>query len=307
MTMRVKTLVATVALCMAAGFSYSPPANAQAAWANVITALNMRQGPGTQYGVVRTIPGGSTVPVYRCTSGYSWCEVSHAGTNGWVSARYLRDTRQVYSNRPIADVGPQLGIALFDFILGQIANAQDRPGQPQGSGPRRGQACFYEDVNFRGASFCANMGQSSAFVGNRWNDRISSIRVGPGVTVQVCEHANFAGDCRRYDHNANRLAANDSISSYRVGGPFQVGDGRRGRVCFYEHWDFSGNRFCADQGQSAAFVGQAWNDRISSIQVGPGATLRAAGTRTSAAGASGTTTTRVAWLRTGTTKSLRSR
>ena len=270
--MKKRAVAVLIAVSLAAVTGHHSPANAQSAWASVVTGLNMRQGPSTQYGVITTIPGGSTVPVHRCTSGYSWCEVSHAGRNGWVSARYLRDTRQAFNNRPIAEVGPQLGIALFDFIIGQIANAG--PGG-LGAGPHPGQACFYEHVNFSGASFCARTGQSAANIGAQWNDRISSIRVGPGVTVQACEHANFAGSCDRFARNVNRLAANDTISSYSVGGPFQVGDGRPGRVCFFEHRDFAGNRFCANEDQYAAFVGQAWNDRISSIQVEQGATLQA--------------------------------
>lgn len=41
---------------------------------------------------------------------------------------------------------------------------------------------------------------------------------------------------------------------------------RRGEVCFYEHTDYRGSRFCARSGERIRALG-AWNDRISSIRV----------------------------------------
>ena len=40
-------------------------------------------------GTVGRLHDGDRVDVSRCTSGYSWCEISHRGTDGWVAARYL--------------------------------------------------------------------------------------------------------------------------------------------------------------------------------------------------------------------------
>ena len=47
----------------------------------------MRSGPGTQYPVVGSIPGGETVDVGSCTG--SWCQVSFSGGTGYASRSYL--------------------------------------------------------------------------------------------------------------------------------------------------------------------------------------------------------------------------
>ena len=39
-----------------------------------------------------------------------------------------------------------------------------------------------------------------------------------------------------------------------------------GDVCFYSGTDFTGSRFCMDEGDMTPYVGAAWNNRISSIR-----------------------------------------
>ena len=63
------------------------PGVAAAVPAQVETDLNVRLGPGTGYGVVDVLPGGVTVDVLACYSG--WCEVSWEGFDGFASRAYL--------------------------------------------------------------------------------------------------------------------------------------------------------------------------------------------------------------------------
>jgi uncharacterized protein YraI len=62
--------------------------------AQVVTgglALNMRTGPGTSYGVIRSIPNGTIVDVMGgARSGF--LPVRYSGTKGWASQTYLRMT-----------------------------------------------------------------------------------------------------------------------------------------------------------------------------------------------------------------------
>lgn len=51
------------------------------------SAVNMRSGPGTQYDVITTLPGGARFDVSSCNGG--WCQGSYRGTTGFVSASYL--------------------------------------------------------------------------------------------------------------------------------------------------------------------------------------------------------------------------
>jgi hypothetical protein len=74
-------LAAASALVLSAGIASAAPAVTQ-------SAVNMRSGPGTQYPVVATLPGGATVDVGSCSG--SWCTVNWNGRDGYVSAGYLQ-------------------------------------------------------------------------------------------------------------------------------------------------------------------------------------------------------------------------
>jgi hypothetical protein len=60
---------------------------AAAAPARVATNTNLRQGPGTEHGVIATIPRGMTVEVAGCTG--EWCNVQWHQRGGYVLARNL--------------------------------------------------------------------------------------------------------------------------------------------------------------------------------------------------------------------------
>ena len=51
--------------------------------------LNLRQGPGTNTAILRTIPNGATVSIKSLSNG--WYNVSYNGINGYVSATYIRE------------------------------------------------------------------------------------------------------------------------------------------------------------------------------------------------------------------------
>jgi uncharacterized protein YraI len=78
--MKTKLLAAGAALIFSGSIAAAAPAT-------VTTDLNMRSGPGTEYGVVATIPAGATVDVGGCTG--SWCELNYRGASGFANASYL--------------------------------------------------------------------------------------------------------------------------------------------------------------------------------------------------------------------------
>jgi len=55
-----------------------------AAPALAVNNVNLRQGPGTTYVVIMTIPGGSNVDVSGC--GGQWCQVTFQGQHGYAIA-----------------------------------------------------------------------------------------------------------------------------------------------------------------------------------------------------------------------------
>jgi uncharacterized protein YraI len=60
---------------------------ASAAPAHVASNTNLRQGPGTNYGVIVTIPGGSVVDISECAA--DWCTAHWRGRTGYMIATNL--------------------------------------------------------------------------------------------------------------------------------------------------------------------------------------------------------------------------
>lgn len=144
--------------------------------------VNVRRGPGTSYAVVDVLRSGQSVRVSNCTGG--WCWVNHGGPSGWVSQNFLSRT----------------------------GGGGDSGG---GSAIGRG-ACFYENVRFRGRSFCVRPGDSNSNLGV-WNNRISSISIRGFMTVQVCEDRNFRR-CEAFNRDVATLPwwLDSNISSFRA-------------------------------------------------------------------------------------------
>lgn len=83
MTIKTTLLAAASALILSAAASVA----AVAAPAVAQSPVNMRAGPGPQYEVLATVPGGATVDVAGCTG--SWCQISYAGESGYANRNYL--------------------------------------------------------------------------------------------------------------------------------------------------------------------------------------------------------------------------
>lgn len=178
-------------------------------------------------------------------------------------------------------------LAWLSFVFALIATASLSSARAQSP-----SVCFYEHVNFQGRSYCIRVGERIPFVGERVNDQFSSVRIPPGAVVTMCEHANFQGQCRRLSHSEPDFVAmgfNDIVSAVDArwdrdarGWDDRRDDdwgrrpherGPRGDVCFYEHANYQGRRFCAPVGAAVPAVGPEFNDIFSSMQIPPGVTV----------------------------------
>jgi uncharacterized protein YraI len=74
------------AVCAAALIVVSADLAAAAA-ARAASNTNLRLGPGTNFGIAATVPGGGVVNVIRC--GGEWCNVIWRGQAGYMIARNL--------------------------------------------------------------------------------------------------------------------------------------------------------------------------------------------------------------------------
>ncbi|MGH6770101.1 MAG: SH3 domain-containing protein [Xanthobacteraceae bacterium] len=97
---------ARAAICAAALMAISA-ATAGAAPARLGSNTNLRMGPGTNFGIITTVPGGAVVNVIRCTA--AWCNVLWRGRPGYMIARNLGRAAPVVvraAPAPVLVVGP---------------------------------------------------------------------------------------------------------------------------------------------------------------------------------------------------------
>jgi hypothetical protein len=160
--------------------------------------VNVRSGPGTGYRIVDTLRAGQPVDIRNCSG--NWCYVIKSGPDGWVSKSYLGTSARKSVRRT-----PNVNFSI-EFGFGRDRGRFER-----------GEVCFYEHFNYKGDSFCVKSGEDASWVGDAWNDRISSIKVKGGASVRIFEHADYQGaeaTARRSVPQLNKF--NDQISSYRV-------------------------------------------------------------------------------------------
>jgi hypothetical protein len=166
------------------------------------------------------------------------------------------------------------GVALSVTALAPL------PAQPQRGGGGRGECSYFADANYQGMRGTLRDGAETPWVGDAWNDRISSVQCDPGCTLEAYEDIDFGGARERFRGNVGFVgpAWNDRVSALRVqcGGRDWARDNARsgrgdGACTVYEHANYQGRRERA--AGDSAFVGPAWNDQISSIQCSPGCAL----------------------------------
>ena len=105
-------LLASLALLLSA-----LPFAASAQRAYAISGADIFAGPGSDYPVVAHLGPGVGLTINGCLADFSWCDVSFAGSRGWV---YAGDLGYPYQrNRvPVLEYGPRLALPIVTFSLG---------------------------------------------------------------------------------------------------------------------------------------------------------------------------------------------
>ncbi len=136
----------------------------------------------------------------------------------------------------------------------------------------RDGVCFYMDGDYQGEEFCIDGNESQRKIAERYNDRISSVRISGRTQVVVYEHENFGGTRRILNSDTPNLGDfNDKITSIEVAGDRSGSSEAGDKVCFYVDRDYQGEEFCVDGNGSQRKIAERYNDRISSARI-PGGT-----------------------------------
>ncbi|MBK9305895.1 MAG: hypothetical protein IPM58_02105 [Nitrospira sp.] len=182
-----------------------------------------------------------------------------------------------FSGRCEVITGSSANLAASSVGNDQITSLKVQPiGTLPPCFPGPQQVGIYVHDHFSGACRVLSVGDfpTAASIGLP-NDSISSIRVGPGTEIHVCEHDFYGGTCSLLTSDTpsigNTAVGNDSITSVRVrlqGQPLcSTGDAQ---VTFFGDWKFSGPCSTLSIGEfpTAISTGLA-NDSISSFRLGP--------------------------------------
>lgn len=87
--MRTLTKVLVVLACVALLLSLAPVALAQDVTVRTLYSVRLREGPGTDFAVLATIPFNVVVPAVGRNEDSSWIQVKYEGQTGWIAARFV--------------------------------------------------------------------------------------------------------------------------------------------------------------------------------------------------------------------------
>ena len=205
------------------------------------SAVNVRTGPGTSFGIVDQLTAGEVVNVTECAPS-NFCFVEHNGPDGWVSANYLTAIEEEVDEEEMEAGGGDNPDCSFGFVVGPggpslSINCGDAPMPPAPpSPPAAAEACLYTGNNFNGDDLCVGVGIRNALNGT-FNNKISSIELNGGAKAMLCDGQNLTGVCKNITTDTAPLqpSINNKTSSFSiyVGAPiillWGVKRGDRGR------------------------------------------------------------------------------
>ena len=179
------------------------------------SAANLREGPGTSYDIITTLPKNTALLVEACTS--PWCDVTTDDDDEGFIAKSLLKKNPSGPEIPFSIkiiIGPEGPFIDFGDIF------VEEPDEPDPDFP---EVCFYQQANFKGANFCVEDGDSDNDIPGNFDNNIESILISGGLGVEVCSGVNHGGECFYYTKSQKSLPSQlrNKISSYMVDG----GDG----------------------------------------------------------------------------------
>lgn len=179
------------------------------------SASNLREGPGTSYDIITTLPKNTELLVEACTA--TWCAVVTEDDDEGFIAKSLLKANPSGPDIPFTIqiiIGPEGPFIDFGDIF------VEEPDEPDPDFP---EVCFYQQANFKGANFCVEDGDADNDIPGNFDNNIESILISGGLGVEVCSGVGHGGECFYYTKSQKSLPSQirNKISSYMVDG----GDG----------------------------------------------------------------------------------
>lgn len=204
--------LAAISVIAFAGFTAAASA-AEIAYTK--SAANLREGPGTSYDIITTLPKNTELLVEACTA--TWCAVLTEDDDEGFIAKSLLKSNPSGPDIPFSIqiiIGPEGPFIDFGDIF------IEEPDEPDPDYP---EVCFYQQANFKGANFCVEDGDTDNNIPGSFDNNIESILISGGLGVEVCSGNNHGGECFYYTKSQKSLPSQirNKISSYVVDG----GDG----------------------------------------------------------------------------------
>lgn len=190
------------------------------------SAVNVRTGPGTSYGIVDQLTAGEVVNVTECAPS-NFCFVEHSGPDGWVSANYLTTVEEEDDAEELEEGSGDNPDCSFGFVVGPggpslSINCGDAPMPPPVEPPSPPDedepgACLYTGSSFDGSDLCVGIGIRNA-LNATFNNKISSIELTGGAKAKLCDGPNLTGTCKTITVDTAPLqpSINNKTSSFSI-------------------------------------------------------------------------------------------
>lgn len=184
--------------------------------------MNVRSGPGVDYGRVGSMAENARGVLLECTPLGRWCRVRTDDATGWIAGSFLIVDGGELSGSRVRDVIGRISFSEPGESVSRTASTgrtadPAKPANTAANAMSQG-VCFYSEYDNAGDADCHEKPSEAITLGRSWNDRISSVAIADGYAVTVCDNYGLTGRCEVFRESVERMPAalNGRISSWRI-------------------------------------------------------------------------------------------
>lgn len=185
----------------------------------ITSDVNAYKGPSTASEFAGTVRANTPVTLDHCEANF--CLVYYGSQAIWVEQQFVAggrgESQPAPQPQPVPQPIPQPQPVPLPQPLPNPGWPWPQPPRPQPQWPQpqpprpapppiaeEAGACFYSERNFRGTSFCVDIGDSFSRL-RTWDNAIRSVEVFGGAEVDLCSDSNYRGSCATLRRDTARL------------------------------------------------------------------------------------------------------